>query len=135
MIKERYCSFEVSKLLREKGFDESIYEFYNSTGIILYARNKEGFRLSELNGVYYPHITHQMAMDWLRKEYGILISIIPQEVKIGVDKLCYAIYRITEDLYQPLYNGEVDNFVDSYGETVEAALKYCLTKLMKGSEE
>ena len=130
MIKERYCSYELSKLLKEKGFDESIYEFYNSSETILYARNREGFRLSELNGVYYPHITHQMACDWLIKKHGILISIIPQEVKIGVDRLCYAIYRITEDLYQPLYNGKVDNLVDSYGETIEAALKYCLTELI-----
>lgn len=42
MIKERYCSFKVSKLLRKKGFDESIHEFYDSSGtIILYASNKE----------------------------------------------------------------------------------------------
>ena len=114
MIEERYCSNEVVKLLKEKGFDNPTYKCYNSSG----------------NAFYYPYITHQTAIDWLRKKHGILISIIPQEVKIGVDRLCYAIYRITEDLYQPLYNGKVDNLVDSYGETIEAALKYCLTELI-----
>ena len=58
------------------------------------------------------------------------ITIIPQEVNVGVDRMCYAIYRITEDLYQPLYNGKVDSLVDSYEETVEAALKYCLENLI-----
>ena len=38
--------------------------------------------------------------------------------------------RITEDLYQPLYNGQLDNLVNSYEEAVEAALKYSLENLI-----
>lgn len=29
MIKEAYCSFEVSKLLKEKGFDEVVCAYHN----------------------------------------------------------------------------------------------------------
>lgn len=62
MIEEAYVSFEIAKLLKEKGFDECIFEFYEGNKI-KYARNGKGFRLSELDSdIYYPHITLQMAM-------------------------------------------------------------------------
>lgn len=50
MIKEAYCSFEVAKLLKGKGFNE------------------------ECIGAY-P--THQMAMSWLREKYNIIVVIKP----------------------------------------------------------
>ena len=34
MTKERYCSSEVSKLLKKKGFDEPCYRWYDSNGDI-----------------------------------------------------------------------------------------------------
>lgn len=136
MIKEAYVSWEVAKLLKEKGFPISEY-----SGIYI---NKDNLCLTDVGMMSYlskedyihfedffiPTITHQMAMAWLREVHNILISIIPQEVKIGVDKICYAIYRITEDVYTPLYNGYINNLVDSYEDTVEAALKYCLENLI-----
>ena len=127
MIKERYCSYEVSKLLKEKGFDVPCSKAYMNDSMV----TKSSVQLIDFNSKGYVSApTHQMAMDWLRIKHGILISIIPQEVNIGVDRLCYAIYRITEDLYQPLYNGKVDNLVDSYKDTAETALKYSLTELI-----
>lgn len=113
MITEDYCSYEVAKLLKEKGFDWACGDSYLIDSIVVYAKP-----------------THQMAMKWLREKHKIMITIIPQEVNVGVDRMCYAIYRITEDLYQPLCNGKVDNLVDSYEETVEAALKYSLENLI-----
>ena len=74
MITEDYVSFEIAKLLKEKGFDECIFEFYVGDSI-MYARNGEGFRLSELPDIYYPHITHQMALAWLREVHKVLIVI------------------------------------------------------------
>ncbi len=50
MIKERYCSFEISKLLRKKGFN--------------------------VGSSKYP--TPQMARDWLRKEHYIYADPIKQ---------------------------------------------------------
>ena len=132
MIKERYCSYEVSKLLREKGFDESIHEFYDSSGtIILYASNKEGFRLSELNGVYYPHITHQMAIDWLREIYNILIWLFPViPVPIPKDETVFHWeWKAKKKLHRyPNVNKHIK--YETYEEVVEAALKYCITKLI-----
>lgn len=132
MITEDFCSFEVAKLLKEKGFgiEEETRGYYPIKGDALgrlmfgaeYHHNTSQVQISA------P--THQMAMKWLRKEHNIFITIIPQEIKVGIDALCYGIYRITEDLYQPLYNRKVDNLVDSYEEAVEAALKYSLENLI-----
>lgn len=136
MITEDYCSYEVAKLLKEKGFDEYCRYFYDcntpDTGYLSNKRYGEYIHNSKVydgrNLAACP--THQMAMAWLREMHKIMITIIPQEINVGVDRMCYAIYRITEDLYQPLCNGKVDNLVDSYEETVEAALKYSLENLI-----
>lgn len=74
MIKEAYCSSEVAKLLKEKGFDECTSEFYMGVKI-KYARNGEGFKPSELPNIYYPHITHQMACAWLREVHNLFILV------------------------------------------------------------
>lgn len=131
MITEDYCSYEVAKLLKEKGFDEPCLQMWECGPDKKYLFRLQSScyqNITEKDSCLAP--THQMVMKWLRKNHNILITIIPQEIKVGIDVLCYAIYRITEDLYQPLYNGKVDNLVDSYEEAVEAALKYSLENLI-----
>lgn len=131
MIKEAYCSFEVAKLLKEKGFDEPCRSYFidNVDYIDSSYSIKELIDL-ELGVWEMLRPTHQMALAWLREKHNILISLIPKEVKVGVDKLCYAIYRITEDVYTLLYTGYINNLVDSYEKAVEAALKYSLENLI-----
>ena len=127
-MKEAYCSYEISEILKEKGFDEPIKCWYDNFADF----HEQGVKMNNTDCLP-PTImcpTHQMACAWLRKKHNILISIIPQEVKVGVDELCYAIYRITEDVYTPLYNGYINNLVDSYEDTVESAIKYCLENLI-----
>lgn len=126
MITEDFCSYEVAKLLKEKGFNEPTWTRYEDNNEVIFG-DKYNWNNSPMGQISAP--THQMAMKWLREKYKIMITIIPQEVNVGVDRMCYAIYRITEDLYQALYNGKVDNLVDSYEECVEAALKYSLEKI------
>ena len=71
MIKEAYVGFEVAKLLKEKGFNESCYGRYS-------IRSKE-FHLdctkAYNNGSNFmcSAPTHQMAMDWLREKHGFHI--------------------------------------------------------------
>ena len=46
MIKERYVSFEVAKLLRDKGFNEKCFKIYNiNNGLIFinYERSKRNY--------------------------------------------------------------------------------------------
>ena len=119
-ITEDYVSFETALLLKEKGFEQvGCQKQYNTQGDLC---------VGYCYGPVAP--TLQMAMKYLREVHKILITIVPQEVNVGIDRMCYAIYKITEDLYQPLYNGKVDNLVDSYEETVESAIKYCLEYLI-----
>lgn len=129
MIKEAYCSFEVSKLLKEKGFDESIFEFYvGSKDNIKYARNKEGFRLSELDSdFYYPHITHQMACAWLREKYGIFIAINNDDLDFNWQ--CYDLINRGSTLDPKILSESYGGF-KHYEDAVEAALKYSLENLI-----
>ena len=45
MITEDYCSFEVAKLLKEKGFDETCYQKYDDEGYLSF--NHVGYINSE----------------------------------------------------------------------------------------
>lgn len=133
MIAEDYVSFEIAKLLKDKGFDEPCRAYWDDQpklDVHTLFFSVEPIKNSERAGNDISCPIHQMAMKWLRKKHNILITIIPQEIKVGIDVLCYGIYRITEDLYQPLYNGKVNNLVDSYEDTIEAALKYSLENLI-----
>ena len=125
MITEDYCSFEVSKLLKEKGFNELCRAVYEEK-ILRYTLCD--YLNSQLSS-YVCAPTHQMAIDWLRQKHGILISIIPQEVAVGVSVLCYGIYRIIDNSYHPVHNGQAATSND-YKDVVEEALKYCLTELI-----
>ena len=124
MITKDYCSYEVAKLLKEKGFDECIFEFYEGNRI-KYARNGEGFRLSELGSdIYYPHITHQMAMKWLREVHKIIITIDYND-----DSDCEDNERYGFSVYYTSRKVDLATYV-TYEEAVEAALKYCLKNLI-----
>ena len=124
MITEDYCSYEVSKLLKEKGFDGECVGCYwdpKKTFDINYepSRYSDGDLRDEV--VLAP--THQMAMKWLREEHKLSIEISSTES----DKWVACVYEI----------GVTRNFVeayistyDTYKEAIDAALKYCLTNLI-----
>jgi len=129
MITEDYVSFEVAKLLKEKGFDECIFEFYEGNKI-KYARNGKGFKLSELDSyIYYPHITHQMAMKWLREEANILITInVGYYDAEEVRKYDWNVCRMHKNrISYPLLEEPMPT--QTYEDAVEAALKYSLENL------
>ena len=73
MIKEAYCSFEVAKLLKEKGFNEPCRAVYEEE--ILRINTLCDYHNSELSS-YVCAPTLQMAMNWLR-EKGIECVVIP----------------------------------------------------------
>lgn len=102
MIKEDYCSFELSKLLKEKGFkQEGCHKSYSMEGPVA------------------P--THQMAMKWLR-EKDIDIIIMPL-FKLKEGRIyCYEIHSDNTDV-------RVGRF-ETYEEAVEAAIKYSLENLI-----
>jgi hypothetical protein len=120
MVKEEYVSFDVAKLLREKGFDEKCAFIYRTDGSLLdmgwgYQRN------SSFVG-YYSAPTQALVMRWLREVYHINI-----ELKINKNTFLWR-YRIS------LRNGSTSCFCSnvfiSYEKACEDAIKYCLENLI-----
>lgn len=111
MIKEDYCSFEVYKLLKEKGFDGEIHTTFD----------KEGYTQAS--------ITHQMAMKWLREVHKVVISIDAYTANHWdgyIDTFEIDIFKNASRIIVP-DEIAVHNI---YEEAVEAALKYVLENLI-----
>ncbi len=127
MITEDYVSFEVAKLLKEKGFnDVPVYTYYLSYG---------GFYLSPMavtNKDLYAqgHIaapTLQMVMKWLReeKDVQIEITIVGTDTWESPTKWMYGFRCQTKDV---IHRRHAD--FSSYEEACEVAIKYCLENLI-----
>lgn len=138
-ITEDYCSFETAKLLKEKGFDWCESPFYseqdrgewiqhNNYAIPNPAYNPDIPFDWESLPVVAPHVSLQMAMKWLREVHHCVICITPLTFHCDgiVSKWGYCIWA--DD------NTEVDEDntpeFDTYEDTCEAAIKYCLENLI-----
>ena len=80
MITEDYVSFEVAKLLKEKGFNVYGDGSFDS-GIEVFAEYSPSSTLnkcidSKPHQKAYPAPTHQMAMKWLREVHNTNIDIV-----------------------------------------------------------
>ena len=128
MIKEDYCSYEVAKILKEKGFNESCYTCYVEKEISHYDYSSTNYEL--IDGVI-SCPTIQMAMKWLREIHN-------KHCDIGYDIDLHWFFQIidlketieydyTETKY---YHTENETGFNSYEEAVEAALKYVLENLI-----
>ena len=138
MIKEDYVSFETAKLLKEKGFDGSVSVHYNELGSTIMCCNP----ISK-NWIKCP--TLQMAMKWLRKMHNIHIEV---NLSFSEDPIKYPPFYYVYVLDSKSGNSVIDpaaridglnplvdvdntprNF-NTYEEACEAAIKYCLEKLI-----
>lgn len=120
MITEDYVSFEVAKLLKEKGFDVNCYTHYSSNGQNVYYNYQ-----TPSDGINMP--TLQMAMKWLREVHNI--HVVPK----------FDFYA--GDYTGRIYDGRRESTAEkvdyiaivgnsTYEEACEAAIKYCLEKLI-----
>lgn len=126
MIKEAYCSFEVAKLLKEKGFDEKCYAFYEYDSKEFY--REERITCCNSRSDDYAAPTHQMAMAWLREEKNIFIVIEPHTYDYVNEKnKSYVCSLWVGDNY---YEYIESRDYPSYEDAVEAALKYSLENLI-----
>ena len=132
MIIEDYVSFEIAKLLKEKGFDEPCHALYHDgEDKIFFGLDVDSYRNTILNKNYYACPTLQMAMKWLREVHRLHISI---EMGFDVDSqqhfffvsfLCKFSNKVGE--YQTPF--EESEFT-SYEDACEAVIKYCLENLI-----
>lgn len=134
-----FVSFEIAKKLKEKGFKEECLCYYISDDLIYniespIANNQLWFSHNKYDNIWHRDNidapTVSQVLKWLREEKKILITIIPQEKTLGYDTLCFGIYKITEDLYQPIYNGTVNTLVDSYEQAAITGIEYVLDNLI-----
>ena len=112
MIEEAYVSFEVAKMLKEKGFNEPITEL-----------NKLLFKEGEKPVL---EITHQKAMRWLREVHNLCVAPYAAAYRYGftIDKADTGSNLGNEMNFYP------DEEFETYEDAVEAALKYCLKNLI-----
>ena len=137
MITEDYCSFEVAKLLKEKGFNEQCRAAYTNYGKLFTTQIQQYITNALCSKGYLWDCTAptlQMAMKWLREVHNIFICIIPCEVGAGVMDYTCVLYKIDaknfyfEDL---CIQGRAENISEiSYEKACEAAIKYCLERLI-----
>ena len=130
MITEDYVNFEITKLLKEKGFSENtehkiwyvIKQF--STGCHW---NSCTYKVGDTTREYnddccIPMPTLQMAMKWLREVHNLHVDIDPSEGdwKPNIIEL---------ENWSCVDNGEI-SICNTYEQACEAAIKYCLENLI-----
>ena len=118
MITEDYVSFETAKLLKEKGFNEVSDWGYMENGMCV-----EMIDYPTIPPTYWG-VTLQMAMKWLREVHNLFIEISVDEM-LRDKGYQWALYDNNTKEIMP-YSG----WGNTYEESCESAIKYCLENLI-----
>ena len=133
MIQEAYVSFETAKLLKEKGFDSDVRQYYyfddEDKQEHLCHDDRED-NPNDFGEDYYSAPTHQMAMRWLRDK-GVYIHVEPY---IAINTESYELKGYKPWITTLKINSRTkigsELYVNFYEEAVEKALKYSLEELL-----
>ena len=133
MITEDYVSFEIAKLLKEKGFDEVCEMFYCKPHEgYMRNRKRNEWRNSDLReNMTCTCPTLQMTMKWLRETHNIHPNIV---VEVYGSCATYMIDRIFDGNEEKWVDFKSDenpsNLYSKREEACEMAIKYCLENLI-----
>jgi len=143
MITEDYCSFETTKLLKEKGFDGECRAFWkdwkgeirlcgcNRAHMFDYCHNSMLERYNDTEETNIAAPTLQMAMKWLREVHHYYIQIMLDSWAYGSHSGYYVIIQKTNSEFEIMLADKTDKaFYDEPEEACEAAIKYCLENLI-----
>ena len=131
MITEDYVSFEIAKLLKEKGFNEPCLKQYYNNGELSNVSIEAKYNTID-NQVSAP--TLQMVMKWLRKVHNIHI-----ELNWDKGNQLYSFNIWKPGKYQPEISSldlwrvyKDDNYIGewNYEEAAEEAIKHSLKHLI-----
>ena len=135
MLEENYVSFEIAKLLKDKGFDIETYTYWDLTTMT--KTPKIGIESVSRNWNYkwkpfslpMSAPTLQMTMKWLREVHNLFVFPFPQ---MNTNKFWVEIYQLSDNQeWKNLYCETIDlEDYSSYEEACEAAIKYCLENLI-----
>ena len=121
-IKEDYVSFEVAKLLNEKGFDISCLSTYDINNGKQYFHTSYIMCATRINAP-----THQIVMKWLVQKYRLYVNVTPSVEGYYWTERWHA---YVEDLNKKYPFGKFIGTFNSNEEAAEAAIKYCLENLI-----
>ena len=127
MITEDYVSFEIAKLLKEKGFNEPTVCVYHKDGTF------DSVTLNAWNDKFITPIcapSQSMAMKWLREVHKLSVRPRYDEVEDEKEHLYYKWFFdiLSMNPYKTLV--EPTQGYSTYEEACEAAIKYCLENLI-----
>ena len=122
-ITEDYVSFEIAKLLKEKGFNYPCRAVYSPKGTVRHYLKEEVYA-HNLKGHKKLCPTIQMAMKWLRKVHNLHIDVDPSEGDWNPTVL------ELEDWSCVVKPGDEIPIQDSYEKACEVALTYALDNLI-----
>lgn len=129
-ITEDYVSYEIAKLLKEKGFVEQeihyIYYYYEEDDGYCFEKLLNGDKFDSKKMIAVP--THQIALKWLREVYRIETHIVLSELNADNSrKYMFDIY--SSDINRAFDSVQKEGF-NSYEQAIEAALLYVLKNLI-----
>lgn len=130
-IIEDYVSFEIAKLLKEKGFNEPTVCVYHKDGTF------DRITLNAWNDKFITPIcapTLQMAMKWLREVHNIHITIYYSAFLYGTHPYYWSIDKMDSI---PRANTQIKTSTSThdysfahYEKACESAIRYCLENLI-----
>ena len=127
-ITEDYVSFEVAKLLKEKGFDWEVHRSYLMNDTVFIPGDISDVPLRK-DAIRIP--TLQMAMKWLRNEKYYYIQVMLDGWACGGHSGYYVVIQKTDSNFEMMLQDAVDDvFYQTYEEAAESAIKYCLENLI-----
>lgn len=145
-IKEDYVSFETAKLLKKKGFNVVVLEYYlQSPDGIKHGKipniSSEHLFGRDWNNYYLPTRvscpTQALVLKWLRIKYNIHIEIIPSAKERYFARLIKDPEKTHKGLgnfdYILIIGNKLDNEFNCWGtpeEATEAAIQYTLKNLI-----
>lgn len=128
MITEDYVNLETAKLLKEKGFDGEVLNYFNADTKLSTTRTARNWNRVK---VFHSAPTLQMAMKWLRDEKHYYIQVMLDGWACGGHLGYYVVIQKTDSDFEMMLQDAVDEvFYQTYEEACEAAIKYCLENLI-----
>ena len=127
MVTEDYVSFEIAKLLKEKGFDEQTVRCYNLKKELCVCQCIGDETINSTPNYLIAAPTHQMAMKWIRESFSLYIDI---ELLSGPSFSWYILLMNDPKYMMGCSEDTTIHYYNSYEEACEAAIKYTLENLI-----
>ena len=126
-MEKLFVPYEIAKQLKEKGFDELCFRYYNvkDYDLPLYYQNDLSLEGEDFNDIKYEKIgqisapLYQQVMDWFRRKHKIHIEIMSPP-KNG--DWHYVLYKINET--PPIGRSESTHYL--YDDAIDTAIKEAL---------